>query len=77
MIAKNAVEEGLGDDENVASKVLSVLNEYGSDLLSIEDVLPFLPDVGSKVLSVLNECRSDLLSIEDVLPFLPDVAQID
>jgi hypothetical protein len=45
MIAKNAAEEGLGDGENVVSKVLSVLNECGSDLLSIEDVLPFLPDV--------------------------------
>jgi len=45
MIAKNAAEEDLGDGENVVSKVLSVLNECGPDLLSIEDVLPFLPDV--------------------------------
>ena len=43
MIAKNAVEEGLGDDENVASKVLSVLNECGSDHLFINRRRPAIP----------------------------------
>ena len=42
MIAKNAAEEDNADGENVVSEVLSVLNECGPDVLSIEDVLPFL-----------------------------------
>lgn len=43
MIARNAAMEGesLGGKE-VVSKVLSVLNECGPGILSIEDVLPFL-----------------------------------
>lgn len=45
MIAKNAAEEDSGSDENIVSRVLNVLDECGPDILSIEDVLPFLPDV--------------------------------
>jgi hypothetical protein len=45
MIAKNAASEGvLGGDADVVSKVVSVLKDCGPDVLSIEDVLPFLPD---------------------------------
>ena len=43
MIARNAAEEGeSGDGDDAVSKVLAVLNECGPDVLSIEDVLPFL-----------------------------------
>ena len=43
MIARNAAMEGesVGGNE-IVSKVLSILNECGPDILSIEDVLPFL-----------------------------------
>jgi len=45
MIAKNAASEGFsGGDVDVVSKVVSVLKDCGPDVLSIEDVLPFLPD---------------------------------
>jgi len=45
MIAKNAASEGIsGGDVDVVSKVVSVLRDCGPDVLSIEDVLPFLPD---------------------------------
>lgn len=43
MIAKYAAEEeDHTNGENVVSKVISVLKECGPDILSIEDVLPFL-----------------------------------
>jgi hypothetical protein len=43
MIAKNAASEGLNSAEvDVVSKVVSVLKDCGPDVLSIEDVLPFL-----------------------------------
>jgi hypothetical protein len=43
MIAKNAASEGLNSAEvDVVSKVVSVLRDCGPDVLSIEDVLPFL-----------------------------------
>jgi len=45
MIAKNAASEGVSRaDADVVSKVVSVLKDCGPDVLSIEDVLPFLPD---------------------------------
>ncbi|KAG7374392.1 pep3/Vps18/deep orange family protein [Nitzschia inconspicua] len=45
MIAKHAALEGVhGGDVDVVSKVVSVLKDCGPDVLSIEDVLPFLPD---------------------------------
>mmetsp|Transcript_24599 Transcript_24599/g.60341 ORF Transcript_24599/g.60341 Transcript_24599/m.60341 type:complete len:1218 (-) Transcript_24599:3767-7420(-) len=45
MIAKNAASEGMNSAEvDVVSKVVSVLKDCGPDVLSIEDVLPFLPD---------------------------------
>mmetsp|Transcript_14568 Transcript_14568/g.36609 ORF Transcript_14568/g.36609 Transcript_14568/m.36609 type:complete len:1331 (+) Transcript_14568:89-4081(+) len=45
MIAKNAASQGVsGGDIDVVSKVVSVLRDCGPDVLSIEDVLPFLPD---------------------------------
>lgn len=45
MIAKNAASEGVNRaDADVVSKVVSVLKDCGPDVLSIEDVLPFLPD---------------------------------
>jgi hypothetical protein len=43
MIAKNAASEGVSRaDADVVSKVVSVLKDCGPDVLSIEDVLPFL-----------------------------------
>lgn len=44
MIAKNAAIEGVdsGGEVDVVSKVVSVLKDCGPDVLSIEDVLPFL-----------------------------------
>ena len=43
MIAKNAAAEGVNRaDADVVSKVVSVLKDCGPDVLSIEDVLPFL-----------------------------------
>lgn len=45
MIAKNAASEGVTRaDADVVSKVVSVLKDCGPDVMSIEDVLPFLPD---------------------------------
>ncbi|KAL3923949.1 MAG: hypothetical protein SGILL_001345 [Bacillariaceae sp.] len=44
MIAKNAASGVHGGDVDVVSKVVSVLKDCGPDVLSIEDVLPFLPD---------------------------------
>lgn len=45
MIAKNAASEGMHSASvDVVSKVVSVLKDCGPDVLSIEDVLPFLPD---------------------------------
>lgn len=54
MIAKNAAEEDHIGGEDVVSKVLSVLNECGPDVLSIEDVLPFLYVYA---LFVIHACR--------------------
>jgi len=43
MIAKSAASEGVNRaDADVVSKVVSVLKDCGPDVLSIEDVLPFL-----------------------------------
>lgn len=45
MIARSAASEGVrGGDVDVVAKVVSVLKDCGPDVLSIEDVLPFLPD---------------------------------
>ena len=43
MIAKNAALDDHGGRDTVA-KVLAIIKECGQDTLSIEDVLPFLPD---------------------------------
>lgn len=46
MIARNAAADAeTADGKEVVSKVLSILGECGTGILSIEDVLPFLPDV--------------------------------
>jgi len=46
MIARDAAaDEDNTDGKDVVSKVLSILGECGPGVLSIEDVLPFLPDV--------------------------------
>jgi len=45
MIARNAASEGdTRGGKDVVAKVVSVLKDCGPDVLSIEDVLPFLPD---------------------------------
>jgi vacuolar protein sorting-associated protein 18 len=44
MIAKAAASDGTISGKDVVSRVVSVLNDCGPDVLSIEDVLPFLPD---------------------------------
>lgn len=46
MIARNAAGNGTTarDGKDVVSRVVMVLKECGPDILSIEDVLPFLPD---------------------------------
>ena len=45
MIARNAASEAsIGNGKEIVSKVVSVLRESGPDVLSVEDVLPFLPD---------------------------------
>ena len=45
MIAKTAASDGAGrGGKDVVSRVVSVLKDCGPDVLSIEDVLPFLPD---------------------------------
>lgn len=44
MIAKSAASEGSTGGKDVVSRVVSVLKDCGPDVLSIEDVLPFLPD---------------------------------
>ena len=44
MIAKNAATDE-GDPKEIVRKVIHVIKEAGSDVLSIQDVLPFLPDV--------------------------------
>eukprot|EP00977_Amphora_coffeiformis_P028615 scaffold36418_cov191-Amphora_coffeaeformis.AAC.2 len=45
MIAKHATKDGASrGGKDVVSRVVSVLKDCGPDVLSIEDVLPFLPD---------------------------------
>jgi vacuolar protein sorting-associated protein 18 len=44
MIAKTAAIDGTSTGKDVVSRVVSVLKDCGPDVLSIEDVLPFLPD---------------------------------
>ncbi|KAL7566560.1 hypothetical protein ACA910_000630 [Epithemia clementina (nom. ined.)] len=45
MIAKNAASDSASrGGKDVVSRVVSVLKDCGPDVLSIEDVLPFLPD---------------------------------
>lgn len=44
MIAKAAASDGTRGDKDVVTRVVSVLKDCGPDVLSIEDVLPFLPD---------------------------------
>ena len=44
MIAKTAAADGTSSGKDVVSRVVSVLKDCGPDVLSIEDVLPFLPD---------------------------------
>jgi len=46
MIARNAATDrsGRNHQKDVVAKVVAVLKDCGSDVLSIEDVLPFLPD---------------------------------
>jgi vacuolar protein sorting-associated protein 18 len=44
MIAKTAASDGTSSGKDVVSRVVSVLKDCGPDVLSIEDVLPFLPD---------------------------------
>ena len=42
MIARNAASDEHGKNKDVVAKVVSVIKDCGSDILSIEDVLPFL-----------------------------------
>ena len=42
MIARNAASNEHGKNKDVVAKVVSVIKDCGSDVLSIEDVLPFL-----------------------------------
>lgn len=44
MIAKTAASDGTRGGKDVVTRVVSVLKDCGPDVLSIEDVLPFLPD---------------------------------
>jgi hypothetical protein len=44
MIAKTAATDGMSSGKDVVTRVVSVLRDCGPDVLSIEDVLPFLPD---------------------------------
>jgi vacuolar protein sorting-associated protein 18 len=44
MIAKSAASDGTQSGRDVVSRVVSVLKDCGPEVLSIEDVLPFLPD---------------------------------
>ena len=44
MIAKTAATDGTSTGKDVVTRVVSVLKDCGPDVLSIEDVLPFLPD---------------------------------
>lgn len=44
MIAKASTADGSRGGKDVVSRVVSVLKDCGPDVLSIEDVLPFLPD---------------------------------
>lgn len=45
MIARNAAAQGTSrDGKDIVARVVAVLKDCGPDVLSIEDVLPFLPD---------------------------------
>ncbi len=45
MIARNAAAHGISQDgKDIVARVVAVLKDCGPDVLSIEDVLPFLPD---------------------------------
>jgi hypothetical protein len=45
MIARNAAAQGTSQDgKDIVARVVAVLKDCGPDVLSIEDVLPFLPD---------------------------------
>jgi hypothetical protein len=78
MIAKGAAEDDLSEGEDVVSKVLSVLKECGPDILSIEDILPFLPDV-AQIDLFKNEICQALTSysskIDDYLKEMNDCDQ--
>eukprot|EP00934_Nitzschia_sp_Nitz4_P005927 Nitzschia sp. Nitz4//scaffold11_size288233//23736//27629//NITZ4_000731-RA/size288233-snap-gene-0.39-mRNA-1//-1//CDS//3329533945//5917//frame0 len=79
MIAKNAASEGVESaDADVVSKVVSVLKDCGPDVMSIEDVLPFLPDF-AQIDSIKDEICVALTSysskIENFLKEMNDCDQ--
>lgn len=60
MIARNAAGDNRGG-KDVVAKVVAVLKDCGPDVLSIEDVLPFLPDF-AQIDQIKNEICDALTS---------------
>jgi vacuolar protein sorting-associated protein 18 len=61
MIAKSSATDGSRGGKDVVSRVVSVLKDCGPDVLSIEDVLPFLPDF-AQIDQIKDEiCRKPML----------------
>mmetsp|Transcript_819 Transcript_819/g.1166 ORF Transcript_819/g.1166 Transcript_819/m.1166 type:complete len:266 (+) Transcript_819:1-798(+) len=57
MIAKNAASEGEKIGKDVVARVVAVLRDCGPEILSIEDVLPFLPDFAQ-----IDEIKEEITS---------------
>jgi hypothetical protein len=55
MIAKSAAFDGSRTGKDVVGRVVGVLNDCGSDVLTIEDVLPFMPDFAS-----INQIKDEI-----------------
>jgi vacuolar protein sorting-associated protein 18 len=76
MIARNAAGDNRGS-KDVVAKVVAVLKDCGPDVLSIEDVLPFLPDF-AQIDQIKDEICDALTSYSSKIEvFLKDMNECD
>ena len=78
MIAKNAASDSSSrGGKDVVSRVVSVLKDCGPDVLSIEDVLPFLPDF-AQIDQIKDEICEALTSYSSRIEgFLREMSECD
>jgi len=78
MIAKNAASDSTSrGGKDVVSRVVSVLKDCGPDVLSIEDVLPFLPDF-AQIDQIKDEICEALTSYSSRIEgFLREMSECD